>query len=82
VLSPVLLLDSRIAAALSCVLYTASLAHYSYIVFLGYSALHFLDRPELFFLCPCLVLLVLLPVGLLVGFNPTRLLLRVYFGYA
>ena len=71
VLSPVLLLDSRLAAALSAALYSAAFVHYCYIIFLGYSALTFLERPETF-LYPCLGLVVLLPLALLTGFNPTK----------
>jgi hypothetical protein len=70
-LSPVLLLGSRVAAALSAALYAAGVAEYWYLTFLGYSALPFLDGTEVF-LYPIGLAAVLLPVALVFGFNPTQ----------
>lgn len=77
VLSPVLLLNFRFAAALSALLYTAAIAHYWYIVFLGYSTLPFLQRPECF-LYPCVPLIVFLPAAVVLGFNPTKVIFRLF----
>jgi hypothetical protein len=70
-LCPVLLLESRLAAALSSCLYAAALSHYLYITFLGYSVLPFLDRTETFML-PIGLVAVALVLALVVGFNPTK----------
>ena len=79
VLSPLLLSRARAAAALSCVLYAAALSHYHYLNFLGYSALPFLERTEVF-LWPVGVIVAALPLALAFGFNPTRFVLSIYFG--
>ena len=79
-LCPVLLTDSKIAGALSCLLYAAAIANYCYISFLGYAALPYLDRPETF-LSPLVVVLLALPLGILTGVNPTKTMLRLYFNY-
>jgi len=78
-LSPLLLWKSFVAAALSCVLYTVALGYYHYLNFLGYSALPFLERTEVF-LWPIGLILLALPFAVLTGFNPTRFTLRIYFG--
>lgn len=77
-LSPLLLWRARLAAALSCVLYAAAFGHYHYLNFLGYSALPFLERTEVF-LWPIGAICVALPLFVLLGFNPTRFVLSIYF---
>ena len=78
-LSPLLLWRAWAPAALSCMLYAAALAHYCYLSFLGYSALPFLERTEAF-LWPIGAVAAALPAAVLLGFNPTRFALGVYFG--
>lgn len=77
-LSPLLLWRARLASSLSCVLYAAAFAHYHYLNFLGYSALPFLERTEVF-LWPIGAIAVSLPLAILLGFNPTRFVLSIYF---
>ena len=77
--SPLLLWQSRLAAALSAGLYAAALGHYAYLTFLGYAALPFLERTEVF-LWPIAALAVAAPLAALSGFNATRFTLGIYFG--
>ena len=78
-LSPLLLAHGPLSVVLSNLLYAASLAYYHYTQFLGYSALPFLERTELF-LYPIGLLLVATPFSMLAGFNPSRFTLGLYFG--
>lgn len=78
-LSPLLLAPGFLPAALSCTLYAASLSYYHYCMFLGYNALPFLERTELF-LYPIGAILAITPFAILAGFNPTRFVLGIYFG--
>ena len=78
-LSPLLLAHGLLSVILSNLLYAASLAYYHYTQFLGYSALPFLERTELF-LYPIGLLLVATPFSMLAGFNPSRFTLGLYFG--
>lgn len=129
-LSPVLLLRSWLAGALSCALYALGTSYYFYLTFLGYSALPFLERTEVsgalsvamyrhhgrrwlrhsalpsrlasrpaggrvawpdlssssilclqVFLYPIGGVLASLPVCVLLGLNPTKLVLKLYFNY-
>ncbi|KDD76873.1 UNC-50 family protein [Helicosporidium sp. ATCC 50920] len=80
VLSPILLLHTRLAAVLSSLLYALGVSHYLYITFLGYSALPFLEHTEVF-LYPISALVLLLPLAFLSGMNPTKIFLRLHFGY-
>nr|BCL66126.1 uncharacterized conserved protein [Volvox africanus] len=77
-LSPVLLWPSALSSALSNGLYVVALGIYNYMNFLGYSALPFVDRTEVF-LWPVGVMLLLLPFAVLTGFNPSRFVLNMYF---
>eukprot|EP00877_Chromochloris_zofingiensis_P009945 jgi/Chrzof1/5203/Cz15g16070.t1 len=70
-LSPVLLWKSLVSTALSCALYAAALSLYHYLNFLGYSALPFLERTQVF-LWPIALIFVSIPFAILAGFNPTR----------
>ncbi|EFN56073.1 hypothetical protein CHLNCDRAFT_22928 [Chlorella variabilis] len=80
VLCPVLLMHTFVATVLSAVLYAVGSAFYVYITFLGYSALPFLERTEVF-LYPIAGIVVALPLALLLGINPTKLVLKWYFDY-
>ena len=80
-LCPLLLLRSRLAAALSCALYASGMSYYFYVTFLGFASLPFLERTEVL-LYPIGAIAAALPFALLAGFNPTKLVLRIYFGYA
>eukprot|EP00879_Flechtneria_rotunda_P032516 GHRR01035733.1.p1 GENE.GHRR01035733.1~~GHRR01035733.1.p1 ORF type:complete len:176 (+),score=30.00 GHRR01035733.1:30-530(+) len=77
--SPFLLWKSFLSATLSCVLYAVSLSYYHYLNFLGYSALPFLERTEVF-LWPIGLIVLALPFAVLTGFNPARFVLSIYFG--
>ncbi|KAG2426398.1 hypothetical protein HYH02_014825 [Chlamydomonas schloesseri] len=78
-LSPVLLWRSFVSSALANALYVIALGYYHYMNFLGYSALPFLERTEVF-LWPIGAMLLLLPFAVLSGFNPSIFTLSVYFG--
>lgn len=78
-LSPLLLAQGFLPSLFSNVLYAIALVYYHYTVFLGYNALPFLERTELF-LYPVGVIVALLPFTVLGGFNPTRFVLSIYFG--
>lgn len=78
VVSPVLLWRGIVPAAVSCALYAVAFGVYSYLTFLGYSALPFLERTEVF-LWPVGLVGVALPFALLARFNPTRFVLGIYF---
>lgn len=78
-LSPLLLSHARAAGVLSCLLYSAAVGHYSYLSFLGYTALPFLERTEVF-LWPAGAAAAALPLAVVFGFNPSRFVLGVYFG--
>jgi hypothetical protein len=77
-LSPLLLWRAWVSSSLSCALYAAAFCHYHYLTFLGYSALPFLERTEVF-LWPIGAICVALPLAILFGFNPTRFVLSIYF---
>ncbi len=78
-LSPLLLLKGFVPNLLSIVLYSAALSYYHYTTFLGFNALPFLERTEVFFYPVALICLVS-PFALLAGFNPTRFVLGIKFG--
>lgn len=77
-LSPILLWKSVFSAIISSLLYVSAVSYYHYMNFLGYSALPFLEHTELF-MWPVPVCVLLLPFLLLVGLNPSRLLLGLFF---
>lgn len=76
--APILLWHSFLSAVLSCALYAVAFSYYHYLSFLGYSALPFLEHTEVF-LWPIALILLLLPLCILTGFNPTRFTLSIYF---
>lgn len=78
VLSPLLLWRSFFSTLLSNALYALALGYYHYLNFLGYSAMPFLDHTEVF-LWPIALILVTAAGAVLVGFNPTRFVLGLYF---
>ncbi|KAK9809583.1 hypothetical protein WJX73_004253 [Symbiochloris irregularis] len=78
-LTPLLLLHGFIPALFSNILYAVALSYYHYLSFLGYSGLPFLEHTEVF-LWPVAGILVAVVPAILVGFNPTRFTLNVYFG--
>ena len=78
VLSPILLADGFIPRLLSCALYCVSLSYYHYCQFVGYNALPFLDNTVLF-LYPVAAIVLATPAAALLGFNPTRFVLGIYF---
>lgn len=77
-LTPVLLWRSVFSSIISCLLYVAAISYYHYMNFLGYSALPFLEHTEAF-LWPVPLCVLLLPFLLLLGFNPSRLVLGLFF---
>lgn len=77
-LSPILLWKSVFSAIISSLLYVSAISYYHYMNFLGYSALPFLEHTELF-MWPVPVCVLLLPFLLLVGVNPSRLFLGLFF---
>lgn len=78
VLSPILLADGFVPRLLSCMLYCVSLSYYHYCLFVGYNALPFLDNTVLF-LYPVAAIVLATPCAALLGFNPTRFVLGIYF---
>ena len=78
-LSPLLLAPGFLPCALSNCQYAASLSYYHYLQFLGYNALPFLERTELF-LYPVGGIAIMTPLAIIAGFNPTRAVLGLYFG--
>lgn len=80
VLCPVLLMNTFLSTVLSAALWGAGLSYYCYVTFLGYSALPFLERTELF-LYPIAAVVVAVPLLVLMGANPTKLALKWWFDY-
>eukprot|EP00887_Chlorella_sp_A99_P007806 scaffold20.g7806.t1 len=78
-LCPLLLHAGLTARALSCALYALGLSQYLYLTFLGYSALPFLERAEVF-LYPIGLIIAAVPLAILMGLNPTQLVLHLYWG--
>ena len=70
--------DAFVSVLLSNLLYLAAGSAYHYVSFLGYNALPFLDKTE-YFLYPIGLLILLAPLSILVGFNPTRAMLALFF---
>ncbi|KAL3130991.1 hypothetical protein ABBQ38_000315 [Trebouxia sp. C0009 RCD-2024] len=76
--SPVLLHRNLLSTILSITLYTVALSYYHYLNFLGYSALPFLDRTEVF-LWPIGGIVMTAVFAMLTNFNPARFTLSFYF---
>ncbi|XP_050260996.1 uncharacterized protein LOC126705823 isoform X2 [Quercus robur] len=77
-LSPLLVAHGFIPILLSNLLYMVAGSYYHYLNFLGYDVLPFLERTT-FFLYPIGAVIVLSPILILSGFNPSRYLMNMYF---
>ncbi|XP_014758857.1 protein unc-50 homolog isoform X2 [Brachypodium distachyon] len=77
-LSPLLIAHGFFPALLSNLLFMVAISYYHYLNFLGYDVLPFLDRTT-FFLYPIGLVIILSPLMILIGFNPTRYFLSLYF---
>ncbi|XP_044479787.1 protein unc-50 homolog isoform X1 [Mangifera indica] len=77
-LSPPLVAYGFIPVLLSNLLFMVAACYYHYLNFLGYDVLPFLERTT-FFLYPIGVVIVLCPILILSGFNPSRYFLNMYF---
>ena len=77
-LSPLLLWKSFISGVFSSLLYVCGFSYYHYMNFLGYSALPFLEHTELL-LWPVPMFVLSLPFLVLVGANPSRFILGLFF---
>ncbi|GKV26395.1 hypothetical protein SLEP1_g35711 [Rubroshorea leprosula] len=78
-LSPLLVTHSFLAVLLSNLLFMLATSYYHYLNFLGYDVLPFLERTT-FFLYPIGIVIVLSPILILSGFNPSRYFMNMYFG--
>ncbi|XP_031494827.1 uncharacterized protein LOC116260536 isoform X2 [Nymphaea colorata] len=76
--SPLLVAHGFIPVLLSNLLFMVAFCYYHYLNFLGYDVLPFLDKTT-FFLYPIGVIIILSPLMILSGFNPTRYILSFYF---
>ncbi|KAJ6905847.1 protein unc-50 [Populus alba x Populus x berolinensis] len=77
-LSPLLVAHGFIPVLLSNLLFMVAASYYHYLNFLGYDVLPFLERTT-FFLYPIGAVIVLSPILILSGFNPSRYVMNVYF---
>jgi hypothetical protein len=77
-LSPLLIAHGFIPLLLSNLLFMVGASYYHYLNFLGYDVLPFLERTT-FFLYPIGVVIVLSPILILSGFNPSRYFMNMYF---
>ncbi|KAL2490812.1 UNC-50 family protein [Abeliophyllum distichum] len=71
----------HVCTALRCTLFSvasSAISYYHYLNFLGYDVLPFLERTTLF-LYPIGVVIVLSPILILSGFNPSRYFMNMYF---
>ncbi|XP_057783014.1 uncharacterized protein LOC131000891 [Salvia miltiorrhiza] len=77
-LSPLLVAHGFVPLLLSNALFMVAVSYYHYLNYLGYDVLPFLERTTLF-LYPIGVVLVLSPILILSGFNPSRYFMNMYF---
>ncbi|XP_057964878.1 uncharacterized protein LOC131155638 isoform X3 [Malania oleifera] len=77
-LSPLLVAHGFIPVLLSNLLFMVAASYYHYLNFLGYDVLPFLERTT-FFLYPIGVVIILSPIFILSGFNPSRYVMNMYF---
>ncbi|XP_073123954.1 uncharacterized protein [Henckelia pumila] len=77
-LSPLLLAHGFVPVLLSNLLFMVGTSYYHYLNYLGYDVLPFLERTTLF-LYPIGIVLVLFPILILSGFNPSRYFMNMYF---
>ncbi|KAJ9537993.1 hypothetical protein OSB04_030726 [Centaurea solstitialis] len=78
-LSPLLVAHGFIPLLLSNVILMVAVSYYHYLNFLGYDVLPFLEKTTLF-LYPIGFVIILTPIFILSGFNPSRYVLNIYFG--
>ncbi|XP_072970740.1 uncharacterized protein [Typha angustifolia] len=76
--SPILVAHGFFPVLLSNLLFMVAISYYHYLNFLGYDVLPFLDRTT-FFLYPIGLVIILSPLMILIGFNPTRYIMSLYF---
>ncbi|KGN43880.1 protein unc-50 homolog [Cucumis sativus] len=77
-ISPLLVAHGFIPLLLSNLLFMIGASYYHYVNFLGYDVLPFLEKTT-FFLYPIGVVFVLTPIFILIGFNPSRYFMNMYF---
>lgn len=77
-LSPLLVAHGFIPVLLSNLLFMVATSYYHYLNFLGYDVLPFLERTT-FFLYPIGCVIILSPIFILSGFNPSRYIMNMYF---
>ncbi|KAJ4962878.1 hypothetical protein NE237_022817 [Protea cynaroides] len=77
-LSPLLVAHGFFPVLLSNLLFMVAVSYYHYLNFLGYNVLPFLDKTT-FFLYPIGLVIILSPLFILSGFNPTRYVMSIYF---
>ncbi|XP_065036729.1 uncharacterized protein LOC135672119 isoform X2 [Musa acuminata AAA Group] len=77
--SPLLVAHGFFPMLVSNLLFMVAISYYHYLNFLGYDVLPFLDKTT-FFLYPIGLVIILSPLMILSGFNPTRYMMRLYFG--
>ena len=78
VLSPILTMNGFLPRLLSGALYGVALSYYHYCVFCGYNVLPFLEHTALL-VYPIALIMLVTPLAILVGFNPTKFVLGIYF---
>ncbi|KAF6161996.1 hypothetical protein GIB67_021917 [Kingdonia uniflora] len=76
--SPLLVAHGFIPLLLSNLLFMVAVSYYHYLNFLGYDVLPFLDKTT-FFLYPIGLVIILFPLFILTGFNPSRYMMSIYF---
>ncbi|GAB2218158.1 hypothetical protein Droror1_Dr00001376 [Drosera rotundifolia] len=76
--SPLLVAHGFIPELLSNLLFMVAASYYHYLNFLGYDVLPFLERTT-FFLYPIGLVIILSPILILSGFNPSRYVMNIYF---
>ncbi|GMH13498.1 hypothetical protein Nepgr_015339 [Nepenthes gracilis] len=77
-LSPLLVAHGFIPVLLSNLLFMVAVSYYHYLNFLGYDVLPFLEKTT-FFLYPIGFAIILAPILILGGFNPSRYVMNMYF---
>ncbi|KAJ0514239.1 hypothetical protein HanHA300_Chr10g0367351 [Helianthus annuus] len=77
-LSPLLVAHGFIPLLLSNVILMVAASYYHYLNFLGYDVLPFLEKTTVF-LYPIGITIILTPFFILIGFNPSRYFLNIYF---
>ncbi|XP_068656699.1 uncharacterized protein [Aristolochia californica] len=77
-LSPLLVAHGFIPTLLSNLLFMVAISYYHYLNFLGYDVLPFLEKTT-FFLYPIGLVIILSPLAILSGFNPSRYAMGLYF---